>query len=108
MFQAILRDGVASGELIDVDWMQIVLSALGANVFFFLSAPVWKIVDSEDRYSPESLAARRKSLVEFLGQAVFVDRKHGAELAARVLADTPMPEIKNDGMMFGRKDERAQ
>ncbi len=108
MFQAMVREGIASGELIEVDWMQIVLAALGANVFFFLSAPVWKIVDSEDRYSPESLAARRKSLVEFLGQAIFIDRKRGAEIAARVLADTPMPEVKCDPLLFGRKDERAK
>jgi hypothetical protein len=32
------------------------------------------------------------ALVEFLGQAIFHDRRHGAEVAARVLADTPMPE----------------
>jgi len=108
MFQAMLREGMGSGELINVDWMQVVLAGLGANVFFFLSAPVWKMVDSEDRYSPAGLAARRKSLVEFLGQAVFVDRKHGAELAARVLADTPMPEVDANRLMFGRKDERAK
>jgi hypothetical protein len=30
--------------------------------------------------------------VEFLGQALFQDRKHGAELSAKVLADTLMPE----------------
>ena len=33
MFQALLREGITSGELINVDWMQILLAALGANVF---------------------------------------------------------------------------
>jgi hypothetical protein len=32
-------------------------------------------------------------MVEFFGQAIFQDRKHGAELAAKVLAETPMPEL---------------
>jgi TetR/AcrR family transcriptional regulator len=41
---------------------------------------------------PEVLRARRVALVEFLGKAVFQDRQHGAELAARILADSPMPE----------------
>ena len=42
MFQSLVREGIASGELIEADWMQMVLSALGANVFYFLSAPVWR------------------------------------------------------------------
>ncbi len=109
MFQAMVREGIASGELIEVDWMQIPLAALGANVFYFLSAPVWKIVDCRLIPSgPMSLAARRKALVEFLGQAIFVDRKHGAEMAARVLDDTPMPELKSDPLSFGRNDERTK
>jgi len=92
MFQSMIREGVASGELIDADWFQIVLSALGANVFYFLSAPVWRLVLPDDPFDREVLRARRTAVAEFLGQALFTDRKHGAELAARVLADTPMPE----------------
>ena len=34
-------------------------------------------------FDPEVLRARRVALVEFLGQAIFQDRKHGAELAAK-------------------------
>ena len=32
-------------------------------------------------------------MLELLGKAIFTDRKHGAELAAQVLADTPMPDV---------------
>ncbi len=42
MYQAMVREGISSGELIEADWMQIHLAALGANVFYFLSAPVWR------------------------------------------------------------------
>ena len=35
---------------------------------------------------------RRRAAIEYLGLAIFTDRKHGAEVAARVLAGTPMPE----------------
>jgi TetR/AcrR family transcriptional regulator len=108
MFQAMVREGIASGELIEVDWLQIVLSALGANVFYFLSAPVWRMVVPFEPLDPEALSARRKALVEFMGQAAFVDRKRGAELAARVLADTPMPEVNIAGFFAGRNDERAE
>jgi TetR/AcrR family transcriptional regulator len=108
MYQAMVREGIESGELIHADWMQIHLATLGANVFYFLSAPIWRILLPYEPFAPEALAQRRTALVEFLGQAIFADRQHGAELAARVLADTPMPEVNTDRLTFGRKDERAQ
>jgi len=92
MFQSMVREGIASGELIEAEWLQIVLAAIGANVFYFLSAPIWRQILPFEPLDPEVLRARRVALVEFLGQALFQDRKHGAELAAKVLADTPMPE----------------
>jgi hypothetical protein len=45
---------------------------------------------------------RRKASIEFLGASIFTDRKHGAEIAARVLASTPMPE-SGEFKMFERK-----
>jgi TetR/AcrR family transcriptional regulator len=109
IYQATVREGIAAGELIDVDWMQIHLSSLGANVFYFLSAAVWRGTLDADPYSPEALSVRRQTLVRFMGQAIFVDRAHGAEVAERVLADTPMPDIENSlDFYLGRKDEPAQ
>ena len=92
MFQSLVREGIASGELIEAEWLQIVLAALGANVFYFLSAPVWRLIMPLEPFDPGVLRARRVALVEFLGKAIFQDRKHGAEVATRVLADTPMPD----------------
>ncbi len=93
LYRAMVREGIASGELIDTDWMQIHLASLGGNVLYFLSAPVWRIVFGEEPMTKEALTARRKAIVDFLGQAIFRDRQHGAEVAARVYADSPMPEI---------------
>jgi TetR/AcrR family transcriptional regulator len=107
MFQALVREGIASGELIDVDWLQIPLAALGANVFYFMSAPIWRMMMPFEPFDREVLIARRKVAIEFLGLALFTDRAHGAELAARVLADTPVPD-KLEPMIFGRKDEPTQ
>ena len=108
MYQATLREGIEAGELIDVDPMQMELVALGANVFYFLSAPVWRMVRPTEPLAPEVIAKRRVALVEFLGQAVFVDRRHGAEVAKRVLEDMPMPEVKTDWMTKRGKNERSQ
>jgi TetR/AcrR family transcriptional regulator len=101
MYQALAREGIASGELIPVDWLQLHLSSLGANVFYFLSAPVWRRVLPDDPLDVEVLKKRRQALVEYLGQAIFMDRRHGAELAAKVFADTPMPEIPAAGFSWG-------
>jgi TetR/AcrR family transcriptional regulator len=108
MYESILREGIGSGELIQVDGMQIQLAMLGANVMYFLSAPMYQLIMATEPFAPEALAARRKALLEFLGQALFQDRTRGAELAARVFADTPMPEIKGDRFTFGGKNERTE
>ncbi len=102
MYRAMVREGIASGELIEADWMQIQLATLGANVFYFLSAPIWRLVTGDDPLTVEALTSRRKAVVEFLGQALFRDRQHGAALAAKVFADTPMPHIEGDRLKFGR------
>jgi TetR/AcrR family transcriptional regulator len=109
-FEALVTEGIASGELIDADFMQMHLVALGANVFYFLSAPFLRLMakpDSPDPFAPQALAARRKLLVEFLGQAVFQDRQHGAAIAAKVLANSPMPALP-EKFWFGRQDERTK
>jgi TetR/AcrR family transcriptional regulator len=104
MYQSLVSEGVASGELIDVDWLQMHLSTLGANVFYFLSAPIWQRVLPSDPLDAKALKARRRKLAEFLGQAIFIDRQHGAEVAARVLADSPMPEIPGGRLTLGRNE----
>lgn len=92
MFQSMVREGIASGELIEADWFQMVLSAMGGNVFYFLSAPIWRHILPFEPFDREALQARRVAIVQFLGKAIFLDREHGARLAAKVLNDSPMPE----------------
>ena len=92
MYESMAREGIQGGELINADWMQILFAGLGANVFYFLSAPMWKLVGGKDMLTRDALAERRKSLLDFLGQAIFRDRQQGAEAAARIFADTPMPD----------------
>ncbi len=88
-------DGVESGELCPVDWLQVLYSALGANVFYFLSAPMMRLLLPSDPLAPAAIEARRKAAVQYLGNAIFVDRAHGARLVKRVLADMPMPKASH-------------
>jgi TetR/AcrR family transcriptional regulator len=89
---AVVEEGIRSGELIPVESSQVTYSALGANVFYFLSAPMMRLIAGADPLERTALEFRRKAAVEFLGQAIFIDRQHGSAVAARVLTDTPMPE----------------
>jgi TetR/AcrR family transcriptional regulator len=89
---SVAEEGILSGELIQVEPTQVTYAALGANVFYFLSAPMMRLIDGADPLEPAALEFRRKVAIEYLGQAIFVDREYGAAIAKRVLASTPMPE----------------
>ena len=100
--KAVVEEGIAADELIPAEWSQIIYAGLGANVFYFLSAPVTKLTQGFDPLERSALEFRRKAAVEYLGQTIFVNRQHGAELARRVLAATPMPQASGGGGVIGR------
>jgi hypothetical protein len=77
-----------------MDWLQVVYSMFGANVFYFLSAPMMRLALPFHPFDIKAIESRRKAAVHFLGNALFVDRAHGAKLAKRALAGMPMPQIK--------------
>ena len=98
----LLADGIRSGELIKVDEWQIMYSALGANVFYFMSAPVVEMMFQVNPVARDAMELRRRAAIEYLGMSIFTDRAHGAEVAAKVLASTPMPE-SGEFKLFERK-----
>ncbi|HUD14574.1 MAG TPA: TetR family transcriptional regulator [Terracidiphilus sp.] len=106
----VYAEGRASGELIQVDELQIMYAALGANVFYFLSAPVMGMMTGANPFDRAALAFRRQAAVEYLGKTIFIDREHGARVAANVLAATPMPqpvEIEPQAIETGRIENHA-
>jgi TetR/AcrR family transcriptional regulator len=88
----LVQEGIDSGEICNVDPMQMMYAALGANVFYFLSAPMVRLVAAIDPLEPEAMEARRIAAIEYLGQTIFTDRRRGARLAKSVLAAMPFPE----------------
>jgi len=94
----VLEEGIASGELIRVDPAQIRYASMGANVFYFLSAPLTRLAFGINPLERSQLELRRKAAIEFLGQAIFMNREQGARVAARVLAATPMPENRENSL----------
>ena len=90
--QEAVHEGIEKGELCQMDWLQVCYSALGANVLYFLSAPMMRMLLPFDPFKPAAIESRRKAAVQFLANALFVDRAHGARLARRVLAEMPIPK----------------
>jgi TetR/AcrR family transcriptional regulator len=99
--QGAVTEGITTGELCKVDPLQVMYSIFGANVFYFLSAPMMQLAISFKPFAPDVLEARRAAAAQFLGSALFADRTNGAELASRVLREMPMPHIKD--FQFRRK-----
>jgi TetR/AcrR family transcriptional regulator len=112
---SVAEEGIRTGELIQVEATQVTYAALGANVFYFLSAPMMRLIDGADPLEPSALEFRRNVAIEYLGQAIFVDREYGAAVARRVLASTPMPEsaamralvLLPDELLSGGQPEEA-
>jgi TetR/AcrR family transcriptional regulator len=90
--QQAVTEGIRTGELCHVDSLQAMYSIFGANVFYFLSAPMMQLALPFNPFDTDALKLRRKAAVQFLGTALFTDRAHGAKLANRVLAQMPMPQ----------------
>ncbi|HEV2708673.1 MAG TPA: TetR/AcrR family transcriptional regulator [Edaphobacter sp.] len=88
-----IQQGIRSGELCKIDWMQVMYSTYGSNIFYFMSAPMMRLSLSVEPFAPATIEFRRKAAVQFLGNALFVDRAHGARLVRRVLAAMPMPKV---------------
>jgi len=89
----LIREAMRSGELCEADPLQVMYASLGANVFYFLSAPMMQLLTMADPLTPSAIQARRRHAIEFLGQSLFTDRSHGAHLAGIVLASTPLPDL---------------
>jgi TetR/AcrR family transcriptional regulator len=94
----LVAEGIAAGELIHTDALQMHYSAMGANVLYFLSAPMMQALLGSDPLERTAMEQRRTASIRFLGQALFIDRAHGAEVAERVLAASPMPECAEFGV----------
>lgn len=90
-FAETIAEGIADGELREVDWKRALGAILGANANYFLTAPIFKIALQADPLSLQALEEQRSGIVEFWATALFVDPEKGALAAARVLQELPFP-----------------
>lgn len=87
-----VEDGIASGELRAVEGVGALSAILGMNVFYFISAPIMRLVRGADPFSAEGIGGHIASSLDFIGASLFTDRKYGIKLAKKIAAaDSALP-----------------
>ena len=81
-----VEDGIASGEFRKVAGPGTLSAILGLNVFYFVSAPIMRIVRGVDPFSPECIRGHIAMSLDFIGASLFTDRSYGIKLARKIAA----------------------
>lgn len=68
---SVLREGIASGEFRAINPEQFVPSMVALVVFYFISAPVLRVVTGSNPLSPARIAERRAAVLDFISAALF-------------------------------------
>jgi TetR/AcrR family transcriptional regulator len=79
-FQAVIAQGIRSGELAASDSAHTAISLVALTVFYFAAAPVLKaagIID--DPYRKSQLAKRKQEVLNFARRALFTNRGAGSK-----------------------------
>jgi TetR/AcrR family transcriptional regulator len=71
----LLEEGANAGEFRRVDPGQFIPSMLSVIVFYFTTAPILRVMTGLDPMTPERLADRRASVIEFISAALFTRTK---------------------------------
>src|SRR5215470_17171633 len=72
---ALLKEGEVSRDFRPVNPVQFIPSMISVIVFYFITAPILKVMIGADPTSPEILADRRAAVVDFISSALFVPGK---------------------------------
>jgi TetR/AcrR family transcriptional regulator len=80
---ALLKEGAQTGEFRAVDPIHFIPSMISIIVFYFITAPIMKMMIGRDPMSQASLAERRKAVVDFISAALFTRTKESANERAQ-------------------------
>ncbi len=67
----VIKEGQAKGEFRPGNPQQHLLSIIAVIVFYFINAPVMRMVSGADPLSPEMIASRRAAVLDFISAALF-------------------------------------
>jgi TetR/AcrR family transcriptional regulator len=82
---ATLAEGIQTGELRDQPPGPVVLSLVGANVFYFMSAPVFREIAGADPRDPECLVKQRATVIDMAATVLYSDPEQGRRIGLALL-----------------------
>ncbi len=87
---SLLREGAESGDFRPVDPLHFVPSMIAIITFYFLTAPIMKVMAGFDPMSPERVAERRRAVLDFIANALFtpLTKANGSSPRMRRVAST--------------------
>jgi TetR/AcrR family transcriptional regulator len=75
---ALLKEGEKCGDFRPVNPVHFIPSMISVIVFYFITAPIMKVMIGGDPLSPENLAERRKAVVDFISAALVIPQTTAA------------------------------
>ena len=95
-----VEDGIACGEFRKVESGSALSTMLGVNVFYFISAPIMRMVRGNDPFSPQCIRRHIAMSLDFIGAWLFMDRSYGIRLAKKIAAaPTALPRRSGGGRL---------
>jgi TetR/AcrR family transcriptional regulator len=68
----VMREGIARGEIRNLDPMDVMPSLVALNIFYFSSVPMMRLLmPGVDPLAPELVARRRAAVLDFISAALF-------------------------------------
>jgi TetR/AcrR family transcriptional regulator len=71
----LLREGAEAGEFRRVDPVQFIPSMIAVIVFYFVTAPITKVMTGANPFSRNVLARRREAVVDFISHALLLSNE---------------------------------
>jgi TetR/AcrR family transcriptional regulator len=72
---SLLKEGAASGDFRRVDPIHFIPSMIAVITFYFITAPIMKVMTGLNPMSPEFVAERRAAVTDFISAALFTRTK---------------------------------
>lgn len=82
----VIEEGIASGEFRKVEGAGALSTIFAMNVFYFISAPIMRLLRGADPFSKECIDGHVATSLDFIGASLFTDRTHGIKLAKKIAA----------------------
>jgi TetR/AcrR family transcriptional regulator len=97
-----VEDGIRCGEFRKVEGGSALSTMLGVNVFYFISAPIMRMVRGNDPFSPPCIRRHIATSLDFIGAWLFMDRSYGIRLAKKIAAAPSALPRRAGGGRLGR------